>query len=125
MGLFDQVRSFAVAAVVLVIGFALLYQFKLAAERGLDEELREISYKIKSLIVASGPGFETRLKVPDNTVVNFSGYRIQVTSGNRTHFVPNENFDLPLDGPLLGPGEHILRIELENNVITITRVFQS
>lgn len=125
VGLFDQVRSFAVAAVVLVVGFALLYQFKLAAERGLDEELREISYRIESLIAGGGPAFETEIEVPDNTVVNFSGYRIQVISGDQTHFVPDENFGLPLDGPSLGPGEHVLRIELGDNAVLITKVFRS
>ena len=122
MGPFGRVQSFVIAAAVLVVGFSLLLYFRSLAEPGLDEELRELAAEIDSMIARAGPPFERELVVPENTSVSFSGNRITVSSGDGSYSVPDRDFALPLEGPSLGPGKYILRIELEGNVIRVSRL---
>lgn len=119
---FGRVQSFAIAAALLVVGSSLLLYYKSIASPGLEKELGELAAEIDSMIARAGPAFERELEVPENTSVSFSGRRISVSSGGRSYSVPDHDFALQLDGPSLGPGKHVLRIELVGDLIRVSRL---
>jgi len=121
MGPFGRVQSFAIAAVVLVVGSSLLLYYRSIAAPGFEKELTELAAEIDSMIARAGPAFERELEVPENTLVSFSGMRISVSSGWRSYSVPDHDFALPLEGPSLGPGKYTLKIELVGGVIRVSQ----
>ena len=119
---FGRIQSFAIAAVLLVVGSSLLLYYKSIASPGLEKELGELAAEIDSMIARAGSAFERELEVPENTLVSFSGGRIAVSSGWRFYSVPDHDFALPLEGPSLGPGKYTLKIELAGNVVRVSRL---
>lgn len=115
-GQWEYIRSFAIMAIVLALGFSLVWKFVEASGPELLRDLRDISNDVESMIARGGPGFEAEITVPSSTTVTFAGNRIKVEKETKIYWIPSgDPLSLPLEGPTLDLGSYRLRFEIADN----------
>lgn len=115
-GQWEYIRSFVITAIILAIGFSLVWKFVEASDPIVLQDLRSISNDVESMIATGRSGFETKINIPPDTVVVMSGNLIKVEKNNNIYWIPSEgSLSLPLEELILESGSYRLRFEVGEN----------
>ena len=100
---------------------AYMYLQELSKFGRANEVLLQLCSEIRSVISTGDNRENIEVKIPSGYVLSFDAENGQlVIDGIRT---PEDGFSLPINGPDLGPGEHVVSIVLENGLVRVFEVF--
>ncbi len=109
-----KMLGLAVLAGICVVGFVVGYNYfqGLSARQKARSEASRLNNEINFVISSSDNNKNLNIEIPDDYVLQFEENRI-VIDGMK--FPKDNPYELPVDGPELGPGVHNLLIKIERN----------
>lgn len=106
------------AGLCLVIFFAGYDYFQgVSASQSAREEASRLRGKINHVII-TGDNRRIDVEVPGGYTLRFESNQV-IIDGTR---LPEDGFDIPVEGPDLGPGEYSLIITIEDGRIKVSEV---
>lgn len=106
----------AAICVVIFIG-AYAYLQGLSAAKRAEEAVSQLHSEIQYVIITGDNRENVRIEIPSGYILRFDSDNNQlVIDGIRA---PEDGFSLPVQGPELGAGEHVVSISLENGGIVV------
>lgn len=106
-----------ILASLAILTFAMAYKYAEALARARDA--RETALEVDAVVravTATGDRRKINVRVPEGYVLKFEDNRITLDG----IILPEGGYPLPILGPELGPGTHVLTISLENGAILVS-----
>lgn len=96
---------------------AYAYLQGLSAAKRAEEAISKLRFEMQYVINTGNARDNVKVEIPSGYILRFDGDNNQLTiDGIRT---PEDGFSLPIAGPELGAGEHMVAIALEGNRIVV------
>ncbi|MCS7131920.1 MAG: hypothetical protein NZ934_04255 [Hadesarchaea archaeon] len=112
-----RVLASVILASLAVLTFTMGYRYAEALARARDakEAAMEVDAAVRA-VTATGDPKKIGIRIPDGYVLKFEGNRITLDGTT----LPEGSYPLPIVGPELGPGTHVLTISLENGTVSVS-----
>jgi len=96
---------------------AYAYLQGLSVTKRAEEVVSQLRFEIQYVIDTGNPRGNVKIEIPSGYTLSFDSDNNQLVIGDIR--VPEGGFSLPIQGPELSAGEHMVSIVLENNRIIV------